>query len=429
MFEGIRKRLTLLYTGLTALFLIFFMMASYLGLKLVFYLEDKQETLSLAAEEAQEHTTILKNLQLLKMDNKPALEFGDRIFYYVYDNNGKLVRALEPNTELRSAVKSIIKNWKLPQGSVEQHLVNTPKGKRIIMMASQGIYEAGRLLGVVYVGRDETDFYGILNTYALIIGLIGLGFLILVYIIGNIMAGKAMEPISKSLERQRQFTADASHELRTPLTVLFSSTEAVLNDKESKMSPFASQTILDMKDEIQKINKLVANLLTLARIDAEAQKIYYESFDIVPVIKEAVRSLKTLAGKKNIHLSVNTPDELMIFADKERLYQLVYILVVNAIKYTLENGEIELSASLSGDRLFNFSVRDTGIGIAYEDQKHIFDRFYRVDQARSREQGGTGLGLSIAKWIVDAHGGSITVKSTLGQGTTFHVTINSAQAR
>lgn len=429
MLDGIRKRLTLLYTGLTALFLICFMVASYLGLNLVFYLEGKQEILSFAAEEAREHATILKNPWLLEMDIELMPEFGGRVFFYVYDNNGKLVSALEPNTELRSAVKAVISDWKLPQGSVEQQIVNVSNGKRIIMMASQGIYEAGRLLGVVYVGRDETDFYGILNIYALVIALIGLGFLILVYIVGNIMAGKAMGPINKSLERQRQFTADASHELRTPLTVLLSSTEAVLDDKESNLSPFASQIVTDMKDEIRKINKLVADLLTLARVDAEAQKIYYESFDMVPVIKEAVRSLRTLAGQKNIRLSVKIPDKLIIFADKMRLYQLVYILVDNAIKYTLENGAIELTASLSGDRVFNLSVKDSGIGIAPEDQKHIFDRFYRVDKARSREQGGTGLGLSIAKWIVDAHSGSISVNSMLGQGTTFHVTINSTQER
>ena len=294
------------------------------------------------------------------------------------------------------------------------------------MMASQGIYNAsGQLLGVVYVGRDITTIYHILESYLMLISLTGLGFLILVYIVGNIMARKAMEPIYKSFERQRQFTANASHELRTPLTVIFSSTEAILADKDSSMSPFVTQTLLDMKDEMQKINKLVANLLTLARVDAEVQKIYKESFDMVTIIKDVIHSLATLAAKKNIHITMETPDKLVVYLDKERMYQLVYILMDNAIKYTMDRGEIVLAASISGDQKFHFSIKDTGIGIAPEDQKRIFERFYRIDKARSRELGGTGLGLSIAKWIVDAHGGSIAVKSTLGAGTTFDVTINS----
>lgn len=423
MFDGIRKRLTLLYTALTMFFLIGFMAAGYWGLKMVIYRNEKQDTLLFVKEEASEHVTTLKNPQSLKTEDQPVPKLDDMMFFYVYDLNKKLVKAAKPNKELHSAVISIINNWKLPRGSVEQYVVNTSAGKKVIMMASQGIYDAGRLLGVVYVGRNVNDFYDILNMYLLIIVFIGLGFLIFVYIVGNIMARKAMEPIYKSFERQRQFTADASHELRSPLTVLLSSTEAVLADIDSSMSPFVFQTLLDMKDEIKKINKIVADLLTLARVDAEVQKIFREEFDVVPVIKGAVHSLSSLAAKKNMHLVLEIPDKLVVFADKERLYQLIYLLLDNAIKYTMENGEIKLSASMSEDQIFGFSVKDTGIGIAPEDQKRIFERFYRVDKARSRDQGGTGLGLSIAEWIVDAHGGSITVNSILGQGTTFYVKV------
>jgi two-component system sensor histidine kinase CiaH len=426
MFDGTRKRLTLSYTVLTMLFLIGFMAASYWGFKMVIYWNEGQDTLLYAKEEAQEHIRILANPQHLNTVDELVPEFGEKMFVYVYDNHASLVKATELNKELHSAIASIIKKWKLPQDSAAQHIINTSKGKNIVMMASQRIYDQGRLLGVIYVGKDVTDFYGILNIYLMIIACIGLGFLILVYIVGTIMAKKAMEPIYKSFGRQRQFTADASHELRTPLAVLLSSTEAVLADKESRMSAFAFQILLDMKDEIKKINKLVADLLTLARVDAEVQKIFREKFDIVPVMKGAVHSLSLLAAQKSIHIEMKIPDRLIVFADKERLHQLIYILLDNAIKYTMENGKISLSAHMSEEHNFKFLVEDTGIGIAPEDQKHIFERFYRVDKARSREQGGTGLGLSIAKWIVDAHNGSITVKSILGQGTTFYVMIHSA---
>jgi two-component system sensor histidine kinase CiaH len=429
MFGKIRKRLTLLYTALTILFLIGFMVASYWGFKLILYHEEEQDLSFFAHEEAEEHVALLKNPRLPKRDNELVPGDNDKMLFYVYDQNGKLLRTNDPDEELRPTVLSIIRNWKLPHGRAEQHKITTSNGTSFFMMTSQGISDAGRLLGVVYVGRDVTDFYNMLNMYLLIISLIGLGFLLLIYMAGNIIARKAMIPIYKSFERQRQFTADASHELRTPLTVLLSSTEAVLTDRESSISPFASQILLDMKDEIKKINKTVADLLTLARVDAEVQKIFREEFDVVPVIQGAVHSLSSLATKKNIDIELETPDKLIVCADKERLYQLIYILTDNAIKYTMENGRISLSAYMSEDRIFGLSVKDTGIGIAPEDQNRIFERFYRVDKARSREQGGTGLGLSIAKWIVDAHGGSITVKSNLGQGTIFYVTINAANTR
>lgn len=421
MFAEIRKRLVLFNTGLTALTLICLLVVSYIGLQWVFYHQEEQETIQYTNEEAGEHTSLLKTSPFSDKDD--SISSGEKIFSYVYDRHHRLRSVTEPDKEIRSAVNQIIRTWDLPPGRVGRYRVTTSQGRSIIMLSSREIYDDGGLLGIVYAGKDITAYHIILTRYLLISCFIGLGFLILIYWIGNVMANKAMVPIYKSLEQQRQFMADASHELRTPLTVLFSGTEAVIGDEESKMSVFVNQTLADMKDEIQRLNKIVANLLILARADEGVPEIFKESVDIVRLVHEVTHSLSTLAFKKNIEIRFELPERLVVFADKERMYQLMYILLDNAIKYTPPEGKVFIAVSIIDDEV-KIVVRDNGIGIAPEDQERIFERFYRIDKSRSREQGGTGLGLAIAKWIVSAHHGSIDVKSTLGKGTTFEIKIN-----
>ncbi|HBE80323.1 MAG TPA: histidine kinase, partial [Firmicutes bacterium] len=417
MFAEIRKRLTLFNTTLTGLFLILLMAVCFFGLKVVFYLEGSQEVIMYGREESEESVDILRHALHHQNQTVEQSPDDDGMFVYIYDLHQKLIQWEEPYPELNSQVESIIKNWKLPEDRAKEIIISTTKAKHIFMMSSHGVYDNGRQVGWVYVGEEVTAYNNMANVFLGTLFGIGLVFLIAVYFIGNIMANKAMGPIYQSFERQRQFTADASHELRTPLAVLLSSTEAVITDQESKMSQFATQTLSDMKDEIKKINKLVANLLTLARTDAEGQKIICEEFDGIKVIREAVNSLMILAVKKNIGIDLKGPATLMIFADKERIYQLIYILLDNAIKYTPDQGQVIVEAGRKEHDNFYILVKDTGIGIPAAEQKRIFERFYCVDQMRSREQGGAGLGLSIAKWIVDAHEGLINVNSLPGQGT------------
>lgn len=238
------------------------------------------------------------------------------------------------------------------------------------------------------------------------------------------MAGRAIVPIRKSYERQREFVADASHELRTPLSIFMASVDVMQGDKDSVMSPVVKQVISDMKDEIKKMSNIVSDMLTLARADAPIN-IIKERFNLKPVAEQAVRSLCPFAHKKNVAFSMESQDEVWIVADKERISQLLFILLDNAIKYTPAGGKVyvKIAAFESKNRGIILTIKDTGMGIPPEYQELIFERFYRVDKARSREIGGSGLGLSIAKWIVAAHEGEINVHSKVGEGSTFTVTL------
>ena len=168
------------------------------------------------------------------------------------------------------------------------------------------------------------------------------------------------------------------------------------------------------------MTKLVSDLLTVARSDAKANQVKPVRMDLVAAAQQTVRIMRPFAEKKDIVIAEELPRRAEIHADEQKIRQLILILVDNAVKYTPERGRIfvRIQEEKGGVVL---SVSDTGIGIAPEHQERIFDRFYRVDKARSRRMGGNGLGLAIAREIAEAHGGTIAVESEMGKGTTFRV--------
>ena len=195
----------------------------------------------------------------------------------------------------------------------------------------------------------------------------------------------------------------------------------LLANAPSIESPFLKQVIEDLKDEVKKMSKLVGDLLTVARSDNNAEKIKFQKFDLSSVMQQVTRNMQMMAEKKNITIAENIPDGISYAGDEQKIKQLILIFVDNAIKYTQENGHIDVALALGRNNKVIFSVRDNGIGIAKEDQEKIFGRFYRVDKARSKEMGGNGLGLAIAKDIIEVHHGQIYIESALGQGTAFTV--------
>jgi len=198
----------------------------------------------------------------------------------------------------------------------------------------------------------------------------------------------------------------------------------LLENDPSIVSPFLKQVISDVRDEVKKMTKLVSDLLTVARSDNKALKLKMQKFDLAALIGQTVRVMQPLASKKDI--TIEGGEDLPrtdIQADEQKIKQLVLILVDNAIKYTPNGGKVFVAIKKSDKGKVCFSVKDTGIGISEEDKEKIFDRFYRVDKARSREMGGNGLGLAIAQEIVNLHQGTIEVKSELGKGTEFIVNI------
>ncbi len=221
-----------------------------------------------------------------------------------------------------------------------------------------------------------------------------------------------------SFNQTRQFSADASHELRTPLTIMRGEIELALR---STKTPEEYRRVLQSSlEEILRMSSIIDNLLMLAKAD---QGIYHAEFSEVnlrDLVEELYEDSEALAERKRIRVTLRRAAQITMVGDKVRLRQLFLNLIDNAIKYTPEGGSVTLSVEQQNGSAI-FQVEDTGIGIPADEQEKIFDRFYRVDKARSREAGGSGLGLSIAKWIVDLHRGTIAVSSQINKGSVFTV--------
>ena len=237
---------------------------------------------------------------------------------------------------------------------------------------------------------------------------------------GLASAFNSMSERLEQLDKSRnQFVSNASHELKTPLSTMKILIETLLY--QDPIDPGMTKEFLtDVNKEIDRLNRIVSDLLTLVNIDSGAMKLNLSDLDISGLLQEQVKRLSPLARENGIELECTAGGAIVVPGDPLKLQQVIYNVIDNAIKYTPRGGEVHCSVARSG-RMAVIRIADTGEGIPEEDLPHIFDRFYRVDKARSRETGGTGLGLSIVKQIVMSHGGTITPESTLGKGTTFTI--------
>jgi heavy metal sensor kinase len=234
-----------------------------------------------------------------------------------------------------------------------------------------------------------------------------------------------LDRLEAAFQRQRQFTADASHELRTPLTVIKTNIGVTLNRPRSvKQYQIALEQV---EDEVDRLTRLTSDLLLLARADASQPVAQQREIDLAPIGRGICDDLKPLAESNDLALNFSAPERARTRGDPDQLYRVFFNLIENAIKYTAQ-GSVSVSitsqsALTSTPHPIRIAIEDTGPGIAAEDLPHLFERFYRVDAARSREQGGSGLGLAIAHSIVTAHGGTIEVSSEVRRGTTITVTL------
>ena len=216
-----------------------------------------------------------------------------------------------------------------------------------------------------------------------------------------------------------QFVSDASHELKTPLSTMKLMIENLLY--QDPIDPAMAKEFLgDVNREIDRLNRTISDLLTLVGVERREMQLSRDDPDIGQLLLEQVRRLAPLARENGIEMDLDVQDDLVVAGDRLKLEQVFYNILDNAIKYTPRGGEVACSVVRSGRRAV-ISVSDTGIGIPSGDLPHIFERFYRVDKARSRATGGTGLGLSIVNQIIQLHGGTIRAASEEGRGTTFTI--------
>jgi len=318
----------------------------------------------------------------------------------------------------------------------------------------------GEVTGVLEVGLSSDDVSDTMGSLLLIMGIAYVVTLVLASLGGVFLAGRALSPIDKltrmarrisaedlgqrlnlqladdevgrlastfnemiarlddAFRRQQQFTADASHEIRTPLTVIKGQIDVAL---QRERQPEAYRQVLQAVNEhVDRLMRLTGGLLTLTRADAGQIPLKLESFKLADAVAGAMEQVTPMASQRDVRLHIDSGPTVNLRADEDLFLQLLLNLLDNAIKHTPPGGQVTVGWYLDGHQV-ELRVRDTGTGIPEEHLPHIFDRFYRVDKARGRTEGGAGLGLAISRWIVEANGGSISVESTEGEGSTFTV--------
>ncbi|KYD17672.1 sensor histidine kinase [Saccharococcus caldoxylosilyticus] len=440
LFHRTQWRLTALYSGILMVFLtLFIAIAAFLFYLVATNDQERRITSLVNQEQKAVEQFLLKQSDFDFFDEESVVLLNeDQFFFYVVGTDGQLIAGDEVNKYMRPFLLKALQESRANEHVPTYVTVDIPEQLAAftrlhshelrLLTAARPVVLHGNVIGILYVGVDVTSFFNIFRW--LLVVLIGLAILFIgvAVVLSYFMSKRALIPIQEAYDRQRQFVADASHELRTPLSVIFSSVEALAMEEEVTKNEFAHKLLTRLREELKRMTKLINDLLTLARADAKhaSLQLVKETFDFRPYAERTLQLLSELAAKKQIQMHLHAPESIIVTADADKLTQLLFILLDNAIKYTPDHGEVSLSLRLEPwkqQKRLTISVKDTGIGIPPEAIRRIFDRFYRVDKARSRQQGGHGLGLSIAKWIVDAHGGTIDVQSEVGKGSEFIVKI------
>ncbi|MBR1646686.1 MAG: sensor histidine kinase [Selenomonadaceae bacterium] len=420
IFGRSRRQLAFAYALIMCIFLAVIIFVVHMAMNWSMFSEQAQELSDAAEGVAEVQVFYVQNPNAAVDENRYFKSANDRLFYYIFNTDKQLVRFERASFRIEPFVLSVIEDWKIDEGEVEVFRHSNEIGQlNTVMMTSKKISAASGEQ-IIFVGKDVTALYSGLEkaTYAQVF--LGVIALLIASGIGYFMAGRALVPLKDAYEKQKQFAADASHELRTPLAVVMASADLLLADPSIE-NPFLRQVLEDLKSEVKKMTDLVSELLMVARSDNNALKVKIQRVDLTELLEQVVRMMKPIAEKKNILLLGEEYRKVFVNCDEQKIKQLAIILVDNAIKYTTSGGSVLVRFDSADESKAVFSVADSGIGIAEEDLGKVFERFYRVDKARSREMGGNGLGLAIAAEIVKLHEGKISVASKVGEGTKFTV--------
>ena len=434
MFNTTHQSLTRYYVSVTvAIFSI--MVIAFLGLMTwTMYNDQKLDAIAFAREEATEYLGLFeKNLFFIdqmigvveydETVSESEIHGALRVCAVIKMPDGKIY----PLTYMTKNIK----NWLVEQIGQKDFseptllTYNTGKNNRYrIFLVKEDIIKDGEYFGTIYAGRGVSIIFTVLKRMLLFSFLLIIIFSIVLYHFGKKIAYRAIKPIEQAVLAQKQFVTNASHELITPLSVMLAGTELIKIDNEQNLSSQNRDIIEDIQDEIRKMAKMAENLLSLSRIDENGIDIKTEE-DVVKITGAVIGKMQTLAQKKDIKLTLANKEPLVCYINNGALTQILYILLDNAVKYTPQGGDVlvALKNERQTEGKLVITVEDTGIGISEEDQTHIFERFYRVDKARTNRQEGNGLGLSIAWSLLEKIGGTISVSSAAGKGTMFKVTI------
>lgn len=416
MFDKLKKRLTLIYTGIFTLIMVF-VVAVTVAIGCISVLRTEKDML--IADIYDEWREWIGSGEL-PVD--PALVKKGEMMSLMYDADGNIIIDQMTDSPYAAALTAIRASWPEPENETELLYFRDKNGTLHFFLAGGcTFWENGQIQARLYTFLNLEDYYDM--------AVDGMYFLFLLCAVcimlaaggGYYMAAKNIKPLEILFAREHEFAADASHELRTPLTVLSLGVESLQNDDESKLSGFAQEVLRDMQHETKYMSRLIEALLTLARGDEENTPLARAKVDLTEVAVKVCNKMRPLAAQKGLGLEYAAGDapQVFILGDKNKMEQLLIIFIDNAIKYS-ESGTITVTVDANSMHAV-IKVMDEGIGISESDAQKIFERFYRVDKARSRAAGGFGLGLNIARIIVVRHGGTVSVKPRSPHGSIFTV--------
>ena len=416
MFDKLRLKLTIIYTGIFSLLVVMIVTGCIILLGHSVLTHEKQEMRELIIHEGEEFVAS-GELPV----SKHSIEVGRELAYMLQPGSDMLLHDQVNGSPVGQQLLALRSEWPQHDRKVKWVTLRDANDRLwIYLIGRDQILDGNAIVATLYMFKDLSDYYYEEKGEILWLVLMSLFFICCGAGVGYYLAGRSIKPIREMFKRQREFVADASHELRTPLTVMGIAAEGMEGDTDSNFSEFTVDTLKTMRIEIKRMNNLVAALLSLARNDAGAGDLKLEQVNYNVLIEQTLGTLSMLAEQKGLKLEQRLAQErLIIWGDRMRLEQLLTILVDNAIKYSAR-GTVTVSA-LRQNRQLVIKVEDEGIGIDTQDIERIFERFYRVDKARTRAEGGFGLGLPIAKLIVEQHQGTIEVESKKNGGSSFIV--------
>ena len=420
-FEGLRRRLTIIYTAIFSTIIIAILGAAYTFIWWEIVSHEKEELVAQAYHEAEEW---LNSGEL--PCSQTSLKDGSMFAYFVtMDNKNVILEQLGSGPEGR-AIYSHKNDWPKELEStriLRMHGVdnNASNERYRYLSAVVPVKKDKTVIGKLYMFKNIEFYYN--AAYKTLFILLCIAFMLVLGACGISywLAGINISPIKNMYEKQKQFTADASHEMRTPLSVMKLAVTALQEDEESRYSSFANDSLQMLGNEVNSMSRLIQRLMELARGEQADEPLLWERMDLSGLCEAVNMQMELLAKNKDIELASFIEPNLYLRGDGESIKRLLVILLDNAIKYSPCNSKITLRL-FKNNKHIRIEVADEGEGIKDDDKKRVFDRFYRVDKARSRSQGGFGLGLSLAQEIAKQHGAVITIKDNKPSGTIMQVT-------
>src|SRR3989475_6513537 len=421
MFSAARWRLTLVFTGVLVVVLVACGVVVYLTTRSVMYdrvdhdLEDR----------ARSDLPLFQGGPHGEPDRGPPGSVSEFVpggyFYAISDTDGQILKgSAYLDTQALASSTTLVKAMDTGDTFAD---TKSSKGE------PQRIYAFAVTVngtpGVVQIGRSSEPEEAALSQLRIVLLAVLAVSIVPAVGGGYLLSGRALRPIKTAMDSQRTFIADASHELRTPVAVVRTNAELLKRHlgPDTGHTAASDQVALDdILSESDRLGRMVDQMLTLAEADAGQRTVLTAEVSLNELVDQVTRSMRSLAEAREISLNAQLNSDISLGGDPSRLRELLTVLLDNAVKYTDAGGRVDVSVRKEHKKAI-ITVSDNGPGIPFEALPHVFDRFYRVDKARSRESGGTGLGLAIARHIVEAHTGTIDFESKIREGTLVTVAL------